>query len=254
MPAGLQTENVTGRAIAALLLATAILIVASIIIITKVSHNVFLASYFTAESLLDASGFEAAENIAAHVQPFSNAFYVVVGTAVVDGIAKSVIVGFVLAAFINFITSIDVRSKLGFMAKKGAKNHVIVCGYSMLAEKLCRDLLGRKMQFVVIEKDPERANMLRDLGYSTVNGDFTNGQVLEEASISTAKAVVFATESDFINLLGIVTARHVDPKVEIIARAREESAITKMHRGGVNFCLVPEEVAGVELGNRIAGG
>lgn len=176
------------------------------------------------------------------------------GTAVVDGVAKSVIVGFVLAAFVSFITGIDVRSKLGFISTKGAKNQVIICGYSMLAERLCRDLKEKRMPFVVIEKDAEKASTLRDLGYATVNGDFTDKQVLEEASISTAKQIVFATESDFINLLGVVTARHVNSKVEIITRVREESTITKMHRGGANLCLVPEEVAGIELGKRITGG
>ncbi len=254
MPAGPQPEKVTSRMIVALLVVAAAILVASIIVITRVAHNAFVASYFTAESLLDASGFGADASIASQVAPFSNAFYIVMGTAVVDGVAKSVIVGFVLATFISFITSIDVRSKFGFIAMKSSKNHVIVCGYSMLAEKLCRDLKERRRPFVVIEKDPEKANTLRDLGYSVVNGDFTDKQVLEEASIAYAKSIVFATESDFINLLGIVTARHINQKVEIIARAREESAITKMHRGGANFCLVPEEVAGIELGKRITGG
>jgi voltage-gated potassium channel len=124
----------------------------------------------------------------------------------------------------------------------------------MLAEKLCRDLKERRMPFIVIEKDPEKASTLRDLGYIAVNGDFTDKEALEDASIHTARSIVFATESDFINLLGIVTARHMNPSVEIITRVREESAITKMHRGGANFCLVPEEVAGIEIGKRITGG
>lgn len=264
MPAVSQQEEVAGWVIAALVFTIAILLVASIAIFTSVSKNIFLASYFTAQALLDASGLGSDMGIALHAPPFSSAFYAVIGTAMVDGIAKSVIVGFVLAAFISFITSIDVRAKFGFIANnmkakfgfgtyKGKSNHVIVCGYSMLAERLCRDLESKKMPFVVIEKDPEKANTLRDLGYNTVNGDFTDRLALEEASVATAKAVVFATESDFINLLGIVTARHTDTKVEIISRAREESSITKMHRGGANVCLVPEEVAGTELGKKIVG-
>ncbi len=254
MAVGPQPEKVTGKLVAALLFAAAFILIVSIIIITRVAHNEYMAGYFTAEALLDASGFGADASIATQVTPFSNAFYLVMGTAMVDGIAKSVIVGFVLAAFISFITNIDVRSRLGFIATKNAKNHVIVCGYSMLAEKLCRDLKERYMPFVVIEKDPERASTLRDLGYNTVNGDFTDKQVLEDASIDTARAIVFATESDFINLLGIVTARHMNQKVEIITRVRDEAAITKMHRGGASFCLVPEEVAGMEIGRRITGG
>jgi hypothetical protein len=253
MAVGLQQERVAWWEIAALALAAVIIAGASIYIFTRVSDNFFMASYFTAEALFDASPLGADLVIAAHAPLFSNAFYIVIGTAVVDGIAKSLIVGFVLAAFINFITSIDVRAKFGSIGKKNMKGHVIVCGYSMLAERLCRDLKDKNIRFVVIDKDPEKANTPRDLGYSTINGDFTDKKVLEEASIFTAKAVVFATESDFINLLGIVTARHTDPKAEIISRATEELVVTKMHRGGANFCLVPEQVAGIELGNRIAG-
>lgn len=57
MPTGPQPEKVTGRLIAALLIAAAVILILSIIAITKVAHNIFVASYFTAESLLDASGF-----------------------------------------------------------------------------------------------------------------------------------------------------------------------------------------------------
>jgi voltage-gated potassium channel len=240
--------------IAILVIATIMIGIASIIIFTGVSKNVLDASYFTAAALLDASSLGSDVGISAHVQPFTGAFYAVMGTAVVDGLAKSVIVGFVLAEFISFITNIDVRAKFGLIMKKSEKNHIIVCGYSMLAERLCRDLADKKRRFVVIEKDPERANAVRDMGYDAINGDPTDKQALEEASISTAKAVVFATESDFINLLGVVTARHMNNRVKIITRAMEGSTVTKMHRGGANFCIVPEAVAGTELGSRIAGG
>ena len=85
-----------------------------------------------------------------------------------------------------------------------------------------------------------------------VEGDFTDRKVLDSASISKAKAIVFTTESDFINLLGIVTAHHMEPELKIITRARSESSVRKMQRGGADLCLVPEVVAGIELGERIA--
>lgn len=132
------------------------------------------------------------------------------------------------------------------------RKHTIVCGYSMLAERLCRELKKNNERFVVVEKDAEKANVLRELGYTVLNGDFRSEAVLHLAGISNAKAVVFATESDYENLLGIVTARHTDPKTRIIARAREQSSVTKMQRAGAEYCLIPEIVAGLEMGENVA--
>jgi hypothetical protein len=41
------------------------------------------------------------------------------------------------------------------------------------------------------------------------------------------------------------------PDVKIIARARQVANVTKMQRGGAELCLVPEVVAGLELGEHV---
>lgn len=246
-------ENSTGRIIAILLIVAALFAILSVTILWLLSHNFYASSYYTMSALFDANSENAGSLIGSALMSsgVGGAFYAFILISLMDGLAKAVIVGFVIAAFVELLANVDIKSKIEGITAKRLKNHVIICGYSMLAERLCKDLKKTKEHFVIIDNDAEKVNQLRDLNYNVIEGDFTSRKVLDSASLSNARAVVFATESDFVNLLGIVTARHMYPKVEIISRAKSESSVRKLQRGGADLCLVPEVVAGIELGETI---
>lgn len=246
------TYNVAARVIVVLIVVAVVVALTSILVVWHLSHNIYAASYYSISALFDANNEGAQLFISSAIstaQPY--VFYGFIAISLVDGLAKVVIIGFIIAAFINLLSNIDIKSKIETITAKHFKNHVIICGYSMLAERLCNDLQKSGTHFVIIDKDPEKVNLLRDLRMNVMEGDFTEGSTLKNAAISKAKSIVFATESDFINLLGIVTAHHIDPKTKIIARSRSETSIRKMQRGGASLCVVPEVVAGVELGEKI---
>lgn len=248
------SETIATRVIVILLIATIVFMLFSIVVISLISHNIYAAGYYTLSALFDANneGSLAPISVALATSHYGYVFYSFVAVSILDGLAKVIIVGFLIAAFINLLSSIDLKSKIETITAKHLKGHTILCGYSMLAERLCSDFSKNNMHFVIVEKDPEKVNLLHDLGFNVVEGDFTDRKVLENASIKKAKAIIFATESDFVNLLGIVTAHHSNPNIEIISNAREEINVRKMQRAGAGLCLVPEIVAGVELGKRIA--
>ncbi|MGI0100219.1 MAG: NAD-binding protein [Candidatus Micrarchaeaceae archaeon] len=250
---GNGSYSIATRAIVILLIVAALLTVASIAGINLITHNVYVASYYTISALFDANSQGAPVFIAAALKsdaPY--VFYEFIVVSLLDGLAKAVIIGLLIAAFISLLSSIDLKSRFEIITAKHLKGHVIVCGYSMLAERLCNDMMKDGIHFVIIDKSPEKVNLLHDLKFNVIEGDFTDRKVLHSASMENARAIVFATESDFINLLGIITSHHINPDIKIISRARSESTIRKMQRGGTALCLVPEIVAGIELGERIS--
>ena len=247
-----DSGNVAGRVIIGLMGVSALFILGSVVALTYLTGNFYVGSYYTFAALLDATGIGADAMISAFIPQFSQAFYLIVIISLLDGIAKAVIIGFVMAAFINFLTGIDIKLGLAHITARHLKGHVVICGYSNLGERIARDMMAKGARVVVIEKDMEKANNLRDLGFTVINGDFTDRKVLSEASVDRAKDIVFTGDSDFINLMGIVTARSMNPNARIIARAREENTLTKMQRGGAGFCIVPEVEAGMEMGHTIA--
>lgn len=244
-------RGITRKVFIAFLLAAALLTIFSIWIIAGITHDLYVASYYSLEALFDVNPFAAGTTILSEVLPFSSSFYPLYVVSVLDGIAKVVIIGFLLATLTNFLRGINITSKIRNATLGRLKDHVIICGYSMLAERLCQELKGRSIPFIVIDKSPEKADLLEEMSYRVINDDFTDRKVLEEASLKSARAIVFATESDFYNLLGVVTAKHMYPDARIITRTTEEVNIGKMKRGGAQLCLVPEVVAGQELGESI---
>ncbi len=247
-------EDSAKRVIIILLLIALAFAVFSVSVIYSLVHNLYAASYYTMAALFGSNAESSQVFIAAAVSGnVGTPFYVLMATSIIDGLAKAAIIAFIIAAFINMVSSIDIKSKLTvLMSARRMKGHVVVCGYSMLAERLIEDLNGRGIKYLVIDKSQEKTNLLKDLNIGIIEGDFTDREILDAASVRNARTVVFATESDFVNLLGIVTLHHMYPEVRIITRARFETSVRKMERGGATMCLVPEVVAGMELGETIA--
>ncbi|EQD80151.1 TrkA-N domain protein [mine drainage metagenome] len=113
------------------------------------------------------------------------------------------------------------------------------------------DLKAKGKEFVVIEKNPVKVDMLRDLNYPVLDGDFTKEGYLSMASIKTASAIVFDTDSDFENLLGIITAKKMNKDLKAIVKVVHEDSVMKMVRGGANVCILPEALSGIEIGERL---
>jgi voltage-gated potassium channel len=252
----LNEEGIAGNILLWLVAATVFFAVVSLYSIFYISHDAYLAGYYTMSTLLDSSGVNLNQltNLTTQANATRAAFdsNVVIGISILDGITKIAIIGFVIAAFIDFITKVDIRARMMlFRRKRLAKNHIIICGYSTLAEKLCAEFASKGVNFLLVERDPLKTDTLIDVGYPVVNGDFTDAETLTEASIRNARAVVFASKDDFANLLGVITARYLNHDVSIIARSRDEANVSKMHKAGAGLCVIPEALAGLDIGSSI---
>lgn len=246
-----DTKNVTFELISVLGSVTVFFTVMSIALTTYVVHNPYAATYYTIDSMFDAVGVDEAALFYTNVQQFSTPFYILMLVSLMDGLVKIIIVGFVVAALVNTMAIIGHKARLGGGLKKGIRGHYIVCGYSGLAEHVLLELQDMGLQLVVIEKDQARADLAEEAGLNTVRADFTSTQALRDAGVAGAKGIMFLTDNDYENLLGVVTARHLNPQIRIISKVEDANAITKVHRAGAELCVVPEVLAGLELGESI---
>ncbi len=211
-------------------------------------HNVYAAFYSVIYVFLNAAGVDPFSKYVLAIQPFSYNFDLLTTLVAIDGLIRIILIGFVIGVLVQMLSSLDIRSRLEHIRAKRLYGHVIVAGYSDLAENLCRSLKDKKTDFVVIDKNLETIETLLGLGYKTIRGNFTNGEDLKEARIDTADSIVFTSDNDYENLLGIVTAHFLNKKVRIVSRAIHEESVTKMHRAGASLCVVPEILAGVDIG------
>ncbi len=243
--------EVTFRLILVVVALTLIVLFASLYIINIISGNPYTATYFTLASLFDFAPISGTEYLESMISPYSQQFYLLLLISILDGVSKAVLIGFIIAAFIEALMRIDISARIGSITMKHMKNHVVVCGYSQLAEAICGELQKHKIEFVIVEKSQEKTDLLSDLGYKVVLGDFTKEETLKMANAGSARAIVFASDDEHVNLFGIVTAHHLYPKLRIISRAKEEPTIPKMHRGGAELAVIPEVLAALEMSNNI---
>src|SRR5262245_24478300 len=121
--------------------------------------------------------------------------------------------------------------------------HYIICGAGRVGISAARELANRPVPFVVIESDPGR---LEEVGknWLILPGDATQERTLREAQIDRAAGLVAATTTDATNTYIVLTARSLNPKLKIIARATSDDAQKHLLKAGADSVVSPYVFAG----------
>ncbi len=118
-------------------------------------------------------------------------------------------------------------------------NHYIICGAGRVGRTVVRELRARGENCVIIEKDPNRARWAEDEKIPVIVGNASSEEILVRAQIDRARGFVAAVSSDAENLYIILTARGFRSDLQIIARASEEEATSKLLRAGATQVISP---------------
>ena len=123
-------------------------------------------------------------------------------------------------------------------------DHVVLCGFGRVGEEIAHELRSRKEQVVIIDKDPARHEPAVALGCVSVIGDATEEEVLRQAGVERARVLIAAADSDAGNTFVALTARALNPRLVIIARAGSQSAEQRLSAAGANRVVSPYRIAG----------
>ena len=116
-----------------------------------------------------------------------------------------------------------------------------------MGEKIANELASQKRPFIVIEKERARLDILEENKYLLIEGDATEDENLVKAGIHNAKGLVATLDSDISNVFAVLSARGMNPKLKIIARAEEESSRQKLLRSGADRVVLPYEIGGYRI-------
>ena len=135
--------------------------------------------------------------------------------------------------------------------RKRLRDHTIVCGYGVKGRAAVRTLLDKGLQpeqIVAIEPNAEaRARATAD-GLAVVAGSAATQEVLSEAGIERASALVIAPDRDDTAVLITLTAREMNAEATIVAAVREEENAHLLHQGGADAVITSSGAAGRLLG------
>jgi voltage-gated potassium channel len=124
--------------------------------------------------------------------------------------------------------------------------HYIICGVGRVGRSAARELARKPVRFVVIDHNESKAERFSPEWLILV-GDATQEQTLRRAHIERACGLVAATTTDATNLYIVLTARSLNPRLKIIARASEEDAEKHLLKAGADSVVSPYLFAGQRI-------
>ncbi len=127
------------------------------------------------------------------------------------------------------------------------KGHYIICGYGRVGHEVAKSFKGHKIPFVVIDSKSEMVQELNGFDTPYIIGDASSDEALEAAGIRSAKGLVAASDSDVTNVFVTLSARVLNPKLYIVARASFMESEKKLKKAGADRVISPYFIAGQRM-------
>jgi voltage-gated potassium channel len=122
--------------------------------------------------------------------------------------------------------------------------HYLICGFGRVGQQIAHDLASEEVPFVVIDDNPEMRVHAEEMEVLIIDGRGSDDEVLAEAGIDRARAVIACMDSDAENIFTTLSAREQRPDIQIVARAASESSERKLLRAGANEVVSPYKASG----------
>ena len=156
---------------------------------------------------------------------------------------------------IGSMTQILIELELGeFFDKRRNKrmidkmqNHFIICGFGRVGRGAAEELAQAGVPFVVIDRDEGRVESAMKAGMSALMADSTRDETLRAAGVTRARGLVAALGTDADNLFVILSAKTLNPLLNLAARVAEEEAEQKLLRAGADAVFAPYSITGHRL-------
>jgi len=245
---GEETKNVLDTA---LVIATVIIVV-SIAALWLITHNIYTDAYYTLETFFDipnsGEAFTLADDIFLYKIYTGYEAAAIIIIAVIDSLGKLLVISFIIAAVVDMVKYVNIENTFNRFRIRRLSRHIIVCGYNGLAKDVIVRLKKSKARFVVADTNRETVIELNQEGVIAFEADYSTEEGLAELGAERASAVLLTSEDDLKNALGAIEARKINKNAKIIARVSNSGRRAKMLRIGVDMCILPEYLAGLEIG------
>jgi voltage-gated potassium channel len=131
------------------------------------------------------------------------------------------------------------------------KDHYIVCGFGRVGRAAAAELLRAGVPFIVMDRNDVKIERAMRLGMLAALGDSTLDVNLREVNIHRARGLIAALATDADNLFLVISAKTLNPTLNVSTRVIEEEAAEKFRRAGADAVFMPYNMAGSRLAQSI---
>ena len=162
---------------------------------------------------------------------------------------------YVVSYIIQFLVEGRIREVLGRRRLEQQinrlKDHYIVCGYGRIGRVLCRYLVEKYLNVVVIENNQDRVPVINEDGVLYIVGDATDESVMIQAGIKRARGLLTVLATDADNVFLVLTARQHNPDLFIVARAEMNATKKTLLAAGASKVISPYDLGARRMAHAV---
>jgi voltage-gated potassium channel len=135
--------------------------------------------------------------------------------------------------------------------RRTLNGHTIICGFGTKGRMAAETMIRKgtpPAALLAIDPRPDARARATGMGLAALAGDASTTDVLREAGVEQAAAVVVAVDRDDAAVLVTLTARELNADATIVAAVREEENAHLLHHGGAQSVITSSGAAGRLLG------
>jgi voltage-gated potassium channel len=161
------------------------------------------------------------------------------------------IIGYIITTLMSFLFegqllhTMRERRMKHFLSQ--VKDHFIICGFGEVGKETAEELNKYKVPFVIVDWDISDADKEKFPGYTMIDGDAADEEILSRARIEKARGLISCLPEDPQNVFTVLTAREMNSKLNIVSRASHERTVSKLEKAGANRVITPKVIAGRRL-------
>ena len=132
--------------------------------------------------------------------------------------------------------------------------HVILCGYGRNGHQAAQVLKAHNIPFIVIEKDEQLILKKIAEGENILHleGDSTDDDLLRLAGVERARALITTLPVDAQNVFIVLSARSLNPEIQIISRASDAASVPKLKKAGASNVIMPDRIGGSHMATLVS--
>lgn len=110
------------------------------------------------------------------------------------------------------------------------KDHIIICGLGHVGIRVVESLRTLGASVIAIERNQTDSfgSVVEGFGFPVLYGDARRDELLIEAGVQRAKAIVCATDDDLANLEVAIDAKKENPSIRVVMRMFDQRVASKM--------------------------
>jgi len=165
---------------------------------------------------------------------------------------------FVLTRLTQYIISGEVnkffKTRKIMKSIERIRDHVVVCGFGRNGQQAAHTLKVHGQRFVVIENDEDLAERAYadDPDLLFIQGDGTDDEILKRARVENARALITTLPEDADNVFIVLSARSLNPGMQIISRASGNNSILKLKKAGADSVIMPDKIGGTHMATLVS--